>query len=92
MYHLAVLLIGRESTSCRRAAAGLLRDASANGDYPQAEALLRVAESADPRRICVCRRHLWARLARRHCPLHGPRRGRGRLRQRPDCDSVPRRV
>ena len=47
MYHLAVLLLGRRSAPCRRAAAGLLRDATADRDYPQAEALLRGVESAD---------------------------------------------
>jgi TPR repeat protein len=75
MYHLAVLLLGRRSASSRRAAARLLHDASADGDYPQAEALLQVVESVDPGHICVCRRHLRPRLARRHCPLHGPHRG-----------------
>jgi TPR repeat protein len=75
MYHLAVLLLGRLSASSRRAAARLLRVASADGDYPQAEGLLRIVKSADVREACVCRRHLRARLARRHCPIHGPHRG-----------------
>ena len=72
MYHLAVLLLGRQSVSARRAAVKLLRAASADGDYPQAEDLLWMAESADLRHICMCRRHLRPRLAKRHCPLHGP--------------------
>jgi len=75
MYHLAVLLLGRRSASSRRAAARLLRVASADGDYPQAESLLQIVKSADVRDICVCRRHLRPRLARRHCPVHGPHRG-----------------
>ena len=84
MYHLAVLLLGRQSASSRRAAARLLRDANADGDYPQAQALLRVVRSADVRNVCICRRHLRPRLARRHCPLHGPRRESGR---RENCPS-----
>jgi len=75
MYHLAVLLLGRRPASSRRAAARLLRVASADGDYPQAEALLRSMKSADVVDVCVCRRHLRARLARRHCSLHGPHMG-----------------
>lgn len=75
MYHLAVLLISRRSAASRRAAAELLGAAIADGDYPQAEALLQVAHSADGRVVCVCRRHLRPRLARRHCPLHGPCKG-----------------
>ena len=73
MYHLAVLLLNKRSAPSRRAAARLLRLASADGDYPQAEALLRVVNSAHE--VCVCRRHLRPRLARRHCPVHGPNRG-----------------
>ena len=75
MYHLAVLLLGRQSAAARRAAAKLLRAANADDDYPQAQALLRILRSADTRNVCTCRRHLRPRLARRHCPLHGPRRG-----------------
>lgn len=75
MYHLAVLLINRRSTASRRTAVELLCSASADGDYPQAEALLQVVKSADGLGLCVCRRHLRPRLARRHCPLHGPYKG-----------------
>ncbi len=75
MYHLAVLLLGRRSASSRRAAARLLRIASADGDYPQAEALLQSVKSRNLCAVCVCRRHLRPRLARRHCPVHGPHRG-----------------
>jgi TPR repeat protein len=39
MYHLAILLLGRQSASSRRAAARLLRLANVDGDYPQAQAL-----------------------------------------------------
>lgn len=75
MYHLAVLLLGRRWASSRRAAAALLRAAAADGDYPQAQALLRDLGSEERRNLCVCRRHLRPRLARRHCPLHSGRRG-----------------
>ena len=76
MYHLAVLLLGKRSASSRRAAARLLRVANADSDYPQAQSLLRVLRSADVRNVCICRRRLRPRLARRHCPLHGPQRVR----------------
>jgi hypothetical protein len=72
MYHLAVILLGRRSTSSRRAAAELLRLASADGDYPQAEDLLQIVNLTHTHNICSCRRHLRPRLARRHCPVHGP--------------------
>ncbi len=72
MYHLAVLLLGRQSAATRRAAVKLLRAANVDGDYPQAENLLWMAESVDVQSICICRRHLRPRLAKRHCPWHGP--------------------
>ena len=75
MYHLSVLLLSRQSASSRRAAVKLLRAASADEDYAQAEALLRMVGSAEVRNVCICRRHLRPRLAKRHCPLHGPHRG-----------------
>jgi TPR repeat protein len=75
MYYLAVLLLGRRSASSRLAAARLLRIASADGDYPQAESLLQTLKSVAVHAVCVCRRHLRPRLAQRHCPVHGPRRG-----------------
>ena len=75
MYHLAVLLLSRQSASFRRAAASLLRAANVDADYPQAEALLRMTGSADARNVCICRRHLRPCLAKRHCPLHGPKKG-----------------
>ena len=75
MYHLAVLLLGRQSAAARRAAAKLLHVASADGDYPQAQELLRIVGSSAVKSVCICRRHLRPGLARRHCPLHGPRRG-----------------
>jgi TPR repeat protein len=75
MYHLAVLLLRRKSASPRRAAVRLLRVANADGDYPQAEALLRTVRSADVSRVCICRRHLRPRLAKRHCPVHRSRKG-----------------
>ena len=87
MYHLAVLLLSRKSAAARRAAAKLLRVANADGDYPQAQALRRIVRSADVRNVCICRRHLRPRLAKRHCPLHGPRRGQ----QRCEVGSAPGR-
>jgi len=78
MYHLAVVLLGTPSASSRRAAAKLLRVANADGDYPQAEALLLVVRSANIWNVCICRRNLRPRLAKRHCPLHGPNRAKNR--------------
>jgi TPR repeat protein len=75
MYHLAVLLLSRQSISARRDAVNLLRAASADGDYAQAQTLLRTIGSADVRNICICRRRLRPRLAKRQCPVHGPHRG-----------------
>lgn len=90
MYHLAVLLLGKQSASSRRAAARLLRVANADGDYPQAQALLRIVRSANILNVCICRRRLRPRLARRHCPLHGPHRGQpDHCSQRRMTHSVP---
>lgn len=72
MYHLAVLLLSGRSASSLRVAANLLRTANADEDYAQAEALLRTIGSADAANVCICRRHLRPRLAKRHCLLHGP--------------------
>jgi TPR repeat protein len=88
MYHLAVLLLGRRSTGSRSAAARLLRMANVDGDYPQAQALLRGLRSADGDNVCICRRHLRARLASKQCPLHNSQKrqpakeGPGRKRKR----------
>jgi TPR repeat protein len=76
MYHLAVILLGRQTTTSRRAAVKLLRVANTDGDFPQAEALLRDVRSQNIKDICACRRHLRPRLAKRHCPLHGPGKGK----------------
>ena len=76
MYYLAVLYLDRQSASSRRAALKLLRSASADQDYPQAETLLRSMGSGDSQRICTCHRHLRPRLAQRHCRVHGPQRRR----------------
>jgi hypothetical protein len=75
MYHLGVLLLSRQSASSPREAVTLLRAANVDKDYPQAETLLRTIGSADAPSICICRRHLRPRLAKRHCPLHGPKKG-----------------
>jgi TPR repeat protein len=74
MYHLAVLLLGKRSASSRRAALKLLQSATADQDYPQAEALLRSLGSEEIQKICTCHRHLRPRLARRHCRVHGHQR------------------
>jgi TPR repeat protein len=89
MYHLAVLLLSGRSASSHRVAAKLLRAATADKDYAQAEALLRTIRSADAGNVCICRRHLRPRLAKRHCPLHGPNKGQqtGRTERR-NCASV----
>ncbi len=71
-YNLAVLLLGKP-TPARREVRRLLRDASADGDYPEAEALLRSFNTFNPMTTCICRRYLRPRLAKRHCPVHGPR-------------------
>lgn len=75
MYHLAVLLLNRPSGSSHRTAAKLLRTAQADNDYPKADALLRLLGSVDARNVCICRRGLRPRLAKRHCPVHGPPKG-----------------
>jgi TPR repeat protein len=72
MYHMAVLLLGRQSASSHRAAKRLLRAANADRDYPQAEVLLRFAGAGEVRNPCICRRNLRPRLAKRHCHVHGP--------------------
>jgi len=72
MYHLAVLLLARRSASSRRAAAKLLQAANADDDFPQAQALMQILRSSVSRTVCTCRRSLRPRLAKRHCPLHGP--------------------
>jgi TPR repeat protein len=72
MYHLAVLLLGKRTVSSRRAATRLLRLANADQDYPQALALLRDLKSMNIKQVCICRRQLRPRLAKRHCPVHGP--------------------
>ena len=79
MYHLATLLLVKETIASRRAASKLLRTANADGDYPQADALLKIMNASDIWTVCTCRRHLRPRLAKRHCPLHGPRKQVGRL-------------
>ena len=93
MYHLAVLLIGRQSAASRRAAAKLLRAANTDGDYPQAQALLQIVGSVGVRNVCICRRNLRPRLARRYCTLHRPIGGlQVGVRQRRDRISVRNRT
>lgn len=76
MYHLAVIVLNGQTSTSRRVASKLLRNANADNDYKQAEDLLRIIGSSDLGEVCICRRHLRPRLAKRHCPLHGPRKGR----------------
>ncbi len=78
MYQLAVLLLNQHSAASRRAAKRLLRRANKDGDYPEAEALLQLIENGEVQNVCICRRHLRPRLAKRHCPRHGPRRAMAR--------------
>jgi len=76
MYHLAVIVLNGQTSTSRRVASKLLRNANADNDYKQAEDLFHMIGSSDLGEICICRRHLRPRLAKRHCPLHGPRKGR----------------
>jgi len=89
MYHLAVMLLGRRSASSRSAAANLLRAANADEDYAQAKALLQTVGAADARNVCICRRHLRPRLAKKHCPLHGPHKGQQNARPNDDFAIAP---
>jgi TPR repeat protein len=84
MYHLAVLLFRRRSAASRRAAVRFLKRASADGDYPQAAALLNAIEVETVPDICVCRRYLRPRLAQSYCPLHQDGRLRGKLKAKPE--------
>ena len=78
-YHLAIALLDRDGGSiARQKAAQLLREAAADGDYPQAADLLRQLSNDGQLRVCRCRRHLRASLGRAHCRLHSPKSQRER--------------
>jgi TPR repeat protein len=73
LYHLAVAHLDLDKgPRGQRRAAELLREASADGDYPQAADLLGRLEGSGPLSVCRCRRFLMRRL-RVHvrCELHG---------------------
>ena len=72
MYYLAILLLRRQSACSRPAAVRLLRRANMDGDYPQAQVVLRSVGSINFRNVCLCRRHLRSTLAKKSCPLHRP--------------------
>jgi TPR repeat protein len=71
-YHLAIALLDRDAgSSTRQKAEQLLREAAADGDYPQAADLLRQLSNDGRLQVCRCRRHLRASLGgRAHCELH----------------------
>jgi|SRR5947208_9594742 len=78
-YHMAVALLDRDGRSItRQKAAQLLREAAADGDYPQAADLLRQLSNDGRLQVCRCRRHLRASLGRAHCRLHSPKSRRER--------------
>lgn len=75
MYLLAVLLTQGRPRGWRREASTLLRRASADGDYPQAENLIEQLTAMSSVPICTCRRWLRPTLRRLACPIHAkPRR------------------
>lgn len=71
-YLLATYLITNNcSPKNRRIAVGLLRKASAEGDYRQADTLLKAIRSKTKLRICSCRRGLKRSYGGSiGCPLH----------------------
>lgn len=84
MYHLAVALLQTGRTGAERShAEKLLRDANADGGYPQAAALCCSLDTP-PLAICVCRRGLRPGLGRLACRRHrGTRPRRASLRTAP---------
>lgn len=76
LYHLAVAILDlRDGQRDRRRAAELLRQAAADGDYPQASKLLKCLERGEMLSPCRCRRGLRPSLGRQaQCALHGKAR------------------
>jgi TPR repeat protein len=70
MYHLAVLLLNRGTRQSIKRASALLTSANKDGDYPQADKLLKQLQANVLQNICVCRRGLRRELATIKCMLH----------------------
>jgi TPR repeat protein len=71
LYNLAIVLV---DSGKPRQAIPLLKQAAADGDYPEAESLLSQIEARAALRPCRCRRHLHKNLrGHAQCPQH-PRR------------------
>lgn len=81
-YMRAVILVDRGRRDDTAAAASLLQQAAADGDYPEADAVLRALVGGLVPSPCRCRRH-WKPTVRGQapCPLH-PRTERRRRRTR----------
>ena len=80
MYHLAILLMEKRGNGAvRRRAVNLLREANADGDYPQAAELLASMDTPEFE-PCTCRRSLRPALARIACSLHRPKLSNMRLK------------
>ena len=79
-YHLAIALLDRRRSRPSRNVECLLAEASADGDYPQADDLLRQLRDGGPSRLCRCRRWLARSLGgKAQCAWHRhsrPRRSR----------------
>ncbi len=77
-YHLAIALLdtGKNSIS-KRTVKKLLKEAAADGDFPQAAGLLQQLEGNVQSPPCRCRRGLLRSLGgANQCRLHGPRKQR----------------
>jgi TPR repeat protein len=72
LYHLAVAYLDLDNGQRgRRRAVKLLREATADGDYPQAADLLDRLERSGPLSVCRCRRGLRRSLGgKTQCALH----------------------
>jgi TPR repeat protein len=73
LYHLAIAYLDRGvGQRARRSAISLLREAAADGDYPQAAGLLSRLEDGEPLGVlCRCRRGLRRSLGgQAQCPVH----------------------
>lgn len=74
-YHLAIALLDAgENSALKRTIKKLLKEAAADGDFPQASALLEQLEKRTLHQLCRCRRGLLRSLgAQSQCQLHAPR-------------------
>jgi TPR repeat protein len=76
-YHLAIALLDRSVAGDRRDAERLLGAAAADGDYDQAEDLLKQLASVDDLNLCRCRRGLARSLGgQSQCSLHRSKKRR----------------